>query len=126
MELLNFLGKSLRNTGAIGLGVLGALSAFGLLLSLAWLPAFSEATVYKLDSLLAVAGIAFFSGGFLSGLAASEKPTGCGLAFGLLLGLCSFGYVLGQDWLVLPFTAATCSLGAAGGWLSSRCKRMHK
>lgn len=123
MGTLNYLFKGLRNAGAVGLGVLGALSAFGLLLGLAWLPEVSEQASYKLATLLAAAGIAFLIGGFLSGLAASENPTGCGLAFGLLLGLCSFGYVLGQDWRVLPFAAVAGSLGAAGGWFSSRRKR---
>jgi len=126
METLNYLIKGFRNASALSLGFLGALSTFGLLLALAWLPAASEATGYKLASLLAVAGIAFLTGGFLSGLGASGYHSGCGLIFGLVLGLCSFGYILGLDWRVLPMTAAAGFLGSAGGQLSSRYKKRNK
>ena len=125
METFNYLVKGIRNIGALSLGLLGAFATFGLLLALAWRLQAGEAAGYRLTALMAVAGVAFLIGGFLSGLAASENPIGCGLVFGLLLGLCSFGYILGQDWRVLPFAATAGFLGAAGGWISSRRKENH-
>lgn len=123
---MNYLVKGFRNAGALSLGFLGAFATFGLLLALAWRLAAGEAAGYRLTALLAAAGIAFLIGGFLSGLAASENPIGCGLVFGLLLGICSFGYILGQDWRVLPLIAVAGTIGAAGGWLAFRQKRVHE
>jgi hypothetical protein len=125
METVNYLVKGIRNICALSLGLLGAFATFGLLLVLAWRLAAGETAGYRLTAFLATAGVAFLIGGFISGLAASENPIGCGLVFGLLLGFCSFGYILGQDWRVMPFAAVTSFLGAAGGWISSRRKGDH-
>lgn len=117
---MNTLTRVGRSIGAFGLGALGALIGFGLLLGLAWLPHLSEQAPYKMATLLVVAGISFVIGGYVSGLLVGPKKIRYGLLWGLFGGLVAFGYVLGLHWLLLVTVPGCGVLGAAGGWLAAR------
>ncbi len=108
-----------RSLGALCLGALGALIAFGLLLALAWRPASSDNATYKLITLLLVVGTAFFAGGYVSGLLTRPQSMLYGLGMGVLLGTVAFGYILGPHWLLLIAVPLSGLLGALGGRLAS-------
>ncbi|HSJ55763.1 MAG TPA: hypothetical protein VLC95_01185 [Anaerolineae bacterium] len=117
MSILRSIGRSIAS---FFLAALAAAAVFGLLLGLAWMPLTGRNTTYMLVTTLLVAGIAFTLGGYVAGRVARVHTLRAGLAFGLLFGLISCGYILGPHWSLLLAVPLATLLGAAGGRLARR------
>jgi hypothetical protein len=114
---INTVIAGIRGVGALLAGGAGALISFGLLLQLAWF--FSENATYKLITLLLVTALAFVIGGLTSGLLVRHNKILYGLILGSVLGLISFGYILGPNWRLLIAVPLSTFLSTLGSWLAA-------
>ncbi len=121
MKALAQVGENLL---VLFMGTVSAAAGFGLLLGLAWLPAFSQSSAYRLTSLLLVTVLALLIGGWVSGLLVHTGRVRRAAALGAFSGILAFGYIFGPN-LVLLLTVPTASLVAGiGGWLAARSVRV--
>ncbi len=109
-----------RNFLVLLLGTLSASLGFGLLLGLAWLPAFSQSVAYRVGSLLLVTMLALVIGGYISGLLVRRGRVRHGAALGIFFGSLAFGYIFGANLVLLFAVPLAGLLSATGGWLAAR------
>ena len=121
-DMLRTSASFVKSAALIGFGGLGAFAFFGLLLGLLWGIPNAPQLSYKTITLLLVTGLSFIAGGFFSGMLASRKRILHGLVLGLVLGTCSFSYVLGISYWVPVAAIAASLLGGLGGWISISAK----
>jgi hypothetical protein len=102
-------------------GALTVLAVFGLLLGVAWGLAPGDGEIYQLVTSVGLSALAVTVGGWLAGRLARQSGWRAGALFGLVFGLCSFGYLTG-DWRTLVAAPLAAFFGGAGGWLADRWK----
>lgn len=122
MRVLTKLGLKI---GAIFLGVLAAMAVFGVLNGFAWGLIDESDRTLKLISVLTASAVAFTSSGWIAARLDRRKPIRASLAFGIATSLCSFGYILGFSWRVLPAVVFFGALAGLGGWLASGWRGTH-
>ena len=120
MRSLKWFGKSV---GAGCLGAIVTVVTFAVLLTLAWLPLFSDSLLYKQTSYLLVSALAFIAGGFVLEMLVGPQRRHYSLVFGLVLAAAIFGYILGPHWWLLLAIPLGGLLGATGGWLADSVGR---
>lgn len=108
--------RVVRSVVAVVVAPVVALSVFGLVLALAWLPAFPDSSGYRLATAYAAAALALAAGGSVAGLVARRRCAVHGIAFVLLFGTPSLVYILGYDLLVLVHLIAAVALAGVGAW----------
>jgi hypothetical protein len=114
------LARVAGNMIALLVGIMVVSAGTGLLLGLAWLPAFSHSVSYKVISLLLAMALALVIGGWLAGLLVSHGRVRRAAALGLFFGILAFGYIFGPNPILLLTVPLTALLAAVGGWLANR------
>lgn len=117
---MSWFARTIRTLFVGFLGVLVFLCAFGLTLSILWLPEAlgSVSRSYKVATLfLSGYGAISVAGLVVGSLSASHRVVR-GAIFGLLIGLSSLTYILGPVTSVPFLSALSAAAGAAGGGVS--------
>ena len=108
--------RSMRVVSGMAMAFLIAIAAFGLILTLLWLPRVGWPYYTLLAGLVAYA-LSIAVGGLVAGALVGSRHIMYGALFGLGFGLVSSWYVLGPMLLVLLIAPATALSGALGGVL---------
>lgn len=111
-----------RGVGAIALGALSTLVAWGASLALLWAIVPGDATSYKLVTLLLASGVGLVAGGYVSGRVADTRRVSFGLILGAVVGGCASLYLGPNLWVCLAFLMSPL-LGALGGRLAAHRAR---